>query len=104
MSDAPEHHAKPESDAIHPISRALGFLEKPGFPGYLTVALGVVAVALALVDLVHHRHELFTWEGWVGFHGWYGFLAFSFVVLMGWPLRALLSRPESYYGEDDGDA
>lgn len=91
----------PENDRIHPVSRRLAFLEAASFQRRLMWALFVVAVALALTDLVHHRHALFTWEGWVGFHGVYGFLAFSFVVLMGWPLRRLLSRPESYYGEDE---
>jgi len=54
--------------------------------------LFVAVVLLAGVDVVHHRHALFTWEGLWGFHALYGFAAFTFVVLMGWPLRALLTR------------
>jgi len=93
-----------EREAIHPLARRLSFIEAASFPRRLTLAFAVVFLALAGVDLVHHRHALFTWEGFWGFHAWYGFAAFSFVVLMGWPLRRLLSRPEDYYDEDDGDA
>ena len=98
MSETPEH------DIVHPISRRLGFIEKAGFGRRLTLIMLVLAVALAGVDLVHHRHTLFTWEGFPGFHALFGFAAFSFVVFMGWPLRRLLSRPETYYREGDGDA
>jgi hypothetical protein len=93
-----------ERDKVHPIARRLRFIEASSFPRRLTIVLGVVAIALALVDVFHHRHALFTWEGWIGFHGVYGFAAFCVVVLTGWPLRRLLSRPENYYGEGDEDA
>jgi hypothetical protein len=101
MSDAHEPSGPPASERVHPLSRALALLEHPRFPAALTWGLGALAVGTALLDLVHHRHALFTWEGLIGFHGWFGFAAFSFVVLM---LRRLLSRPESYYGEGDEDA
>ncbi|PHR59171.1 MAG: hypothetical protein COA43_09995 [Robiginitomaculum sp.] len=32
-----------------------------------------------------------------------GFAAYSFVVLMAWPLFKLLARDENYYGEEDND-
>ncbi|MGD2133080.1 MAG: hypothetical protein PVI23_09830 [Maricaulaceae bacterium] len=96
--------AAPESDEIHPLARRVKFIFAPGFGRVLMYLFGAVFLALAGVDLVHHRHELFSWEGFPGFHAWFGFVAFSFVVVMGWPLRALLSRPEDYYGaEEDGD-
>lgn len=94
----------PESDDIHPIARRLRFLESPSFPRRLMLALFVAVVLLAGVDIVHHRHALFSWEALWGFHALYGLGAFTFVVLMGWPLRALLTRPETYYNEGDEDA
>ena len=38
----------------------------------IRIFLGICVVVL-LLDLVFHRHELFSWEGWFGFHGFYGF-------------------------------
>jgi hypothetical protein len=101
MSDAPPEGEPPAGERVHPVSRVLGVLLNPVA---LTWALGVVAVGLGGVDLVHRRDQLFSWEGFFGFHAWFGFAAFSVIVLMGWPLRRLLARPESYYGEDDEDA
>lgn len=98
MSDSPGH------DDIHPIARRLRFLEAASFGRRFMMALAVVFVGLGAVDLVHHRHALFSWEGLPFFHSVFGFAAFTFVVLMGWPLRRLLSRPENYYAEDDEDA
>lgn len=91
-------------DDIHPIARRLRFLEAASFGRRFTLLLAVLFALLVALDVVHHRHELFSWEGIWGFHAWFGFLAFSFVVLMGWPLRRLLSRPETYYDEGEGDA
>lgn len=90
-----------DDGVMHPIARRLRFILAPGFGRVLMYLFGAVFFALAAVDLVHHRHELFSWEGFAGFHAWFGFLAFSFVVIMGWPLGRLLSRPENYYAEDD---
>lgn len=96
---------KRDDDRVHPLSRRLKFIEAPGFGRMLMFAFGAAAIALALVDVFHHRHHYaFDFEELIrGFHGLYGFAAFSFVVIMGWPLRALLSRPESYYGEGEED-
>ena len=100
MSAAPG----PDRDSIHPIARRLSFIEAASFGPRLTLVMAVLFAALVVTDVVHHRHEIFTWEGVWGFHAWFGFAAFTFVVLMGWPLRRLLSRPETYYGEGDEDA
>jgi hypothetical protein len=94
----------PERDDIHPIAKRLRFIEAPGFPRRLMLVLLAGVLLLAGADIVHHRHAVFSWEGLWGFHALYGFAAFCFVVLMGWPLRALLTRPETYYGEGDEDA
>jgi len=90
-------------DRVHPLARRVAFIDSPAFGQVFLVVLAIASVALALVDLIHHRHVLFSWDGFPGFHALFGFGAFTFVVLMGWPLRMLLSRPESYYGEGDED-
>ena len=98
MSDAPI------PTPIHPLMKALAsVLEAPGFGHRLTTALAVVFVGLAVFDIIHPRQAQFAGEGIWGFHVVFGFLAFAVVVLMGWPLRRLLSRPEDYYDEG-GDA
>lgn len=90
-------------DRIHPLARRVLFIDSPAFGRGFLVVLAIAAVVLAVVDLFHHRHTLFSWDGFPGFHALFGFCAFSFVVIMGWPLRQLLSRPETYYGEGDED-
>ncbi|MDP6475196.1 MAG: hypothetical protein QF449_10215 [Alphaproteobacteria bacterium] len=56
-----------------------------------------VCILLLLLDLVIHRHELFTWEGWFGFYGFYGFVACVTLVLAARLLRRLVMRREDYY-------
>ena len=56
-----------------------------------------VSIALLLLDLVIHRHELFSWEAWFGFYGFYGFVACVGLVLAAKVLRKLIMRREDYY-------
>lgn len=93
-----------DDQSVHPISRRLSFLDGRMFRNRVGVALGLAALGLAAVDLFHHRHEIFEFEGVIGFYALFGFLAFGLVVLSGWPLRDLLGKPETYYRGDDEDA
>ena len=74
-----------------------GWTRSPKAGGFVLVGLGLLGLLLAALDFVMHRHAKFTLEAAYGFYALFGFLAFSFVVLMGWPLRHLLGRPEGYY-------
>ncbi|MDA0229933.1 MAG: hypothetical protein O3B21_07070 [Proteobacteria bacterium] len=56
-----------------------------------------VSIVLLLLDLVIHRHDLFSWEGWFGFYGFYGFVACVALVFAAKVLRKLVMRPEDYY-------
>jgi len=56
-----------------------------------------VSIILLLLDLVIHRHALFTWEGWFGFYGFYGFVACVALVFAAKVLRKLIMRREDYY-------
>ena len=76
-----------------------GWLMRPENVKRFYIGLWVICIGLIVADLMYHKHPHFAFEGWFGFHGWFGFLAFAFVVLSGWGLRRLLSRPEDYYDE-----
>jgi len=56
-----------------------------------------VSIILLLLDLVIHRHDLFTWESWFGFYGFYGFVACVTLVFAAKVLRKLVMRREDYY-------
>ena len=56
-----------------------------------------VSTVLLLLDLVIHRHDLFSWEGWFGFYGFYGFVACVALVFAAKVLRKLVMRREDYY-------
>ena len=56
-----------------------------------------VSIVLLLLDLVIHRHDLFSWEGWFGFYGFYGFVACVALVFAAKLLRKFVMRPEDYY-------
>ena len=53
-----------------------------------------VSIVLLLLDLVIHRHNLFSWEGWFGFYGFYGFVACVALVFAATLLRKFVMRPE----------
>ena len=60
-----------------------------------------VSIVLLLLDLVIHRHDLFSWEGWFGFYGFYGFVACvalvlaAFLALSNWNERELVGDDAS---------
>ena len=56
-----------------------------------------VSIVLLLLDLLIHRHDLFSWEGWFGFYGFYGFVACVALVFAAKFLRKFVMRPEDYY-------
>lgn len=90
-------------DGIHPMSRVLfGWTEKKGIGGIIFWGMAALSVILVLLDLVVPRHEKVGIANAVGFYALWGFGAFSFVVLMGWPLGKLLRRDENYYGDLSG--
>ena len=94
------HSAEAESVRLSPLARLLGLLDPKPVRRAMWIVLGLAAIGLGVVDVIHHRHEIAEAEGLPGFYAVFGFLAFTFVVLSGWVLRRVLSRPETYYGED----
>jgi hypothetical protein len=90
-------------EGIHPMAGVLfGWTEIRGLGAFLFWLLATLSLVLVGLDLVIDRHEKVGLANAVGFYGLWGFLAFSFAVLMGWPLARLLRRDEDYYGDAGG--
>ncbi len=105
-SDRPDHsiHNGDGDQPMHPAAHILfGWVASPLTKPIVFWGLGALAVLLILVDLIYVRHTKFDIEGIPGFYGIFGFLAFSFVVLMGWPLGYLLRRDENYYEDQPAE-
>ncbi|MFN4226062.1 MAG: hypothetical protein ACK4HR_07065 [Hyphomonas sp.] len=95
--------SRTSEEGVHPMSRVLfGWTEHKNIGAILFWGAGALSLALVAADLMIVRHEKIAFANSVGFYGLWGFLAFSFVVLMGWPLGQLLRRDENYYGDAGG--
>lgn len=93
----------PGDDGIHPLAKILfGWTHRKGIASTLFWALLVLSVIIIAVDVLVVRHDYFDFANATGFYGLYGFAAFSFAVIMGWPLGHLLRRGENYYRDAGG--
>jgi hypothetical protein len=75
----------------------LRWLDRPENVARLYVGLWVFGGALALLDLVVHRHAEVGFDGWFSFYALYGFFACVALVLAAKVLRRLVMRREDYY-------
>jgi hypothetical protein len=90
-------------EGVHPMAKILfGWTETKHIGAMMFWGLGGLGAFLIMLDLFVHRHDYFSFANSTGFYGLYGFAAFTFVVLMGWPLGNLLRRDENYYGDAGG--
>lgn len=93
----------PSDEGVHPMAKLLfGWTEWKGVGNVIFWGVLALAVILVLIDMTMSRHEYFHFAEATGFYGLYGFVAFSFVVLMGWPLGKLLRRDPNYYKDEGG--
>ncbi len=96
---------KPD-DGIHPAARPFLWLGSHGVQRNFMWFIGVLMVISIAMNYIKKPYGYFEWEAAIGGYAIFGFLAFTFAVLMGWPLRKLTGRSEDYYedegGEDDG--
>jgi hypothetical protein len=82
-----------------------GWLDEPrNVRRLIRFVLGVCCLlllleALALFDVLYHKHGHFDWEDLPGFYAVYGFAAYSAVVALGLLLRKAVTRGEDYYDE-----
>ena len=63
---------------------------------------GLGLVFFSLLGIKFPLHHPAPWDFFASYT-LIGFAAYSFVVLMAWPLFKLLARDENYYGEEDND-
>lgn len=95
--------SRTNAEGEHPMARVLfGWTEAKGAGTFIFWGMAALSIILVLLDLLIERHEKVGIANAVGFYGLWGFAAFSFVVLMGWPLGRLLRRDENYYGDLSG--
>ncbi len=95
--------ADDDSDTIHPVARMLfGWVSHKFTGAAIFWGLAFLSVALVAAELLIERHEKVALAKATGFYALWGFGAFAFVVLMGWPLGALLRRRENYYEDGEG--
>ena len=59
-----------------------------------------ICAVLLLLDFVHHRHVIHSWEDLWGFYGIFGFVACVALVLIAKEMRKVVMRPEDYYDDD----
>jgi hypothetical protein len=76
------------------------WLDEPANVNRLFWVLAAVCGALAIADLLIHRHGHFAFEEVPTFFCAVGFLAFFLIVLAGRALRHILQRDEDYYDAD----
>ncbi len=89
-------------DGIHSAARPFLWLGSHRVQHGFIWVVGALAVLFIGLDFTFHRHGHFSWETSKGFYAVFGFLAFSFAVLMGGPLRKITGRAETYYDADEG--
>lgn len=73
------------------------WLDRPENVTRLYRMLWIVGAALALLDLVVHRHAETGFDGWFSFYAVYGFVACAALVLAAKVLRRVVMRSEDYY-------
>lgn len=59
--------------------------------------LYAICSGLVLIDFVHHRHVVHSWENMWGFYAAFGFVACVALVLIAKEMRKVLMRGETYY-------
>ena len=62
-----------------------------------------IAIILAILELLLHRHGVAPIEDSFMFPAIFGFLAFMFIIQVGKWLRLMIMRPEDYYEGDASD-
>lgn len=95
--------SRTDEQGVHPMSRILfGWVESRNSGKMILRGALLLSAILILLDFVIERHEKVAMAATPAFYALWGFGAFTFVVLMGWPLGRLLRRGEDYYGDLSG--
>jgi hypothetical protein len=89
-------------DGIHPAARPFLWLDSKWAKEAPFWIFGGLAALMLVLEAWHPFHAVSKWDEVFGFYEIEGFFGFCLAVLMGWPLRRLLGRPEDYY-DQEGD-
>jgi len=87
------------SDQYPALGRAMMWVDKPGSGNKIFWGLAVACVVVFLLEFTYKSYNSFDIEGVPGFYGIFGFVMFSALVFASKALRALIKRPEDYYGD-----
>jgi len=83
-----------------PTNHVSGYFDKTeNVKKVLRVFYGI-CTGLLLLDFVHHRHVIHSWEHLWGFYALFGFIACVALVLIAKQMRKVLMRDEHYYDAD----
>lgn len=83
-----------------PTHNTSGYFDKSeNIKKLLRVFYGICA-GLLLLDFVHHRHAIHSWEHLFGFYAIFGFIACVVLVLLAKQMRKALMRNKHYYDTD----
>lgn len=63
----------------------------------LLMVFYAICAGLLIIDFVHHRHVVHSWENMWGFYAIFGFVACVALVLIAKEMRKVLMRSEDYY-------
>lgn len=63
----------------------------------LLMVFYAICAGLLIIDFVHHRHVVHSWENLWGFYAIFGFVACVALVLIAKEMRKVLMRSEDYY-------
>ncbi len=87
----------------HPLAKPFLFILSETCRRKTVYVLLLIVTITFILELIRPINSHVSGTHWTGFFAFYGFMAFSLVVLAGWPLAKLLRRKEQYYesGEED---
>ncbi|MEM9732570.1 MAG: hypothetical protein AAF903_03670 [Pseudomonadota bacterium] len=105
MSDnADQNHS--ETEHIHPLGRALLWIEQPDNIGRMIGFLAVLCFFLVVGDFVFNRYGYFDFEETYGFYPVLAVCAFFIVTFAVRVLRYFVQLPANYYGSNsvEGEA
>lgn len=95
--------SKPVDDDIHPAARPFLWLGSNWVQRGFMWVIGLLMLISIAMNFIKKPYGHFAWQEAIGGYAIFGFLAFTFIVLMGGPLRKLTGRKDDYYEDGEPD-
>ncbi len=80
-------------------ARLFAWVRHPRAANGVMVGLVLVCLILAALNFTYDSHARFSVERVPVFFGLFGFVGFTGLILLARALRALIKRPEDFYGD-----